>query len=91
MQIIKYDLVVVAEYEDNKVICYDIFGNSNVTLREILSAMSRDDTKVTILGFTPKHKETFEFKEVEGDDLTTTSLLRCWETSCFRSCIFKNR
>lgn len=66
----KYDLAVVAEYDADKLICYDVFGNTNVTLQEVLSVMSRDDTKVSILGFTPKDKDAFTFKEVNVEDLT---------------------
>jgi len=66
----RYDLVVVAEYDADKFICYDVFGNINVPLEEILSVMVKTDTKVSILGFTPKDKDAFTFKEVNVEDLT---------------------
>lgn len=47
-----------------------MFGNINVTLQEILSVMAKKDTKVSILGFTPKDKDAFTFKEVNVEDLT---------------------
>lgn len=67
---LQYDLVVVAEYDADKLICYDVFGNTNIMLQEILSAMAKEDTKVSILGFTPKDKDAFTFKEVNVDGLT---------------------
>ena len=68
--IAKYDLVVVAEYDTNKLICYDIFGRSNVTLQEILSVMAKEDTKVCMLGFTPKDKANFSFDKVNAEGTT---------------------
>lgn len=66
----KYDLAVVAEYYGDKLVYYDIFGNTNVMLQEILSVMANEDTEVSILGFTPKDKDDFTFKEVIVEDLT---------------------
>jgi predicted GNAT family N-acyltransferase len=66
----QYDLVVIAEYDADKLICYDVFGRTNVALHEILAVMARKDTKVSILGFTPKDKEKFSFKKVKMDDTT---------------------
>lgn len=66
----QYDLVVVTEYDADKLICYDVFGNTNVTLQEVLSSVAKEDTKVSILGFTPKDKDGFTFTEVNGEDLT---------------------
>lgn len=66
----QYNLVVVAEYDVDKLICYDVFGNTNVKLEEVLSVMVKEDTKEFILGFTPKDKSIFTFKEVNVDDLT---------------------
>lgn len=66
----KYDMAVIAEYDADKLICYDVFGNINGTLQEILSVMAKEDTKVSILGFTPKDKEAFTFKKVDVEDLT---------------------
>jgi predicted GNAT family N-acyltransferase len=66
----QYDVVVVAEYDADKLICYDVFGNTNATLQEILSVMAKEDTKVSILGFTPKDKDAFTFKEVNVEGLT---------------------
>jgi predicted GNAT family N-acyltransferase len=66
----QYDLAVIAEYDSDKLICYDVFGKTNVKLKEVLSAMSRDDTKVSILGFTPKDNDTFTFKKINVKDLT---------------------
>lgn len=66
----QYDLAVVVEYDADKLICYDVFGNTNATLQEILSVIAKEDTKMSILGFTPKDKDFFTFKEVNVDDLT---------------------
>ncbi|WP_455799881.1 GNAT family N-acetyltransferase [Clostridium butyricum] len=66
----QYDLVVVAEYHADNLICYDVFGNTDVALHEILSVMAKEDTKVSILGFTPKDKCAFTFREVNVENLT---------------------
>lgn len=66
----QYDLVVIAEYDADKLICYDIFGRANAALHEILAVMAKKDTKVSMLGFTPKVKEKFYFKKVNMDDTT---------------------
>lgn len=66
----QYDLVVVTEYDADNLICYDVFGNTDVTLHEILSVMAKEDTKVSILGFTPKDKCAFTFREVNVENLT---------------------
>lgn len=66
----QYDLAVVAEYDADKLICYDIFGRTDVTLQEILSVMAKEDTQVSMLGFTPKDKEEFSFKEINEGDTT---------------------
>ena len=66
----KYDLVVVAEYDTNKLICYDVFGSADVILQEILSVMANEDTQVSMLGFTPKGKDDFFFDKVNAEDTT---------------------
>ncbi|GKX66496.1 GNAT family N-acetyltransferase [Inconstantimicrobium mannanitabidum] len=69
-----YDVAVVVEYDGEKMICYDIFGSTQATLQEILSAMAKQETKVCELGFAPKDKNNFQFEKLNVGDNT----LFCW-------------
>lgn len=66
----QYDLAVVAEYHEDKLICCDIFGRTDAALQEILSVMTNRDTQEVVLGFTPKDKADFSFKEVNEENNT---------------------
>lgn len=66
----KHDVAVVVEYDGEKMICYDIFGKTDASLQEILSAIAKEDTKECMLGFTPKDKIDFKFEKVNVGDNT---------------------
>lgn len=65
-----YKAVVVAEYDDDKLICYDIFCQGKCTIDDILCTIAKQGTKIAILGFTPKLINNFKITEIQEDDTT---------------------
>lgn len=66
----QYDLAVVAQYYRDKLKCCDIFGSTDAALQEILSVMAKENTHEVVLGFTPKDKGDFSFKEAKEENNT---------------------
>ena len=66
--IYQYDAVVVVQYENNKLHCYDIFTDANALIDDILSIMAHENTDVVCLGFTPKSKEGYLIEESQEED-----------------------
>lgn len=66
----EHEAIVVAEYEDENLICYDIFCKGNCSLDEILSIMTEENTKTVILGFTPKEVKDFKINKLHKEDTT---------------------
>jgi GNAT superfamily N-acetyltransferase len=71
----QYKAVVIAEYDNDKLVCYDIFCQSNCDMDDILCTMADQNTKKAILGFIPKQIENYEIAELHEDD-TTLFVLR---------------
>lgn len=59
--------VAVADYDDDIMICYDIFGMPNVGLNEILSSIDGNARKVK-LGFMPKDQNGFDCQKLIQED-----------------------
>jgi GNAT superfamily N-acetyltransferase len=66
----QYKAVVVAEYEDGNLICYDIFCEGKCTIEDILCTMAQQNTKIATLGFTPKLINDFQITELQEDGTT---------------------
>ncbi|WP_286907203.1 GNAT family N-acetyltransferase [Clostridium sp. UBA1652] len=66
----EHEAIVVAEYDDENLICYDIFCKGNCSLDEILSIVSEENTKTAILGFTPKEVKDFKINKLHEEDTT---------------------
>jgi GNAT superfamily N-acetyltransferase len=66
----EHEAIVVAEYDDKNLICYDIFCKGNCSLDEILSIMAEENTKIVILGFTPKQVKDFKINKLHEEDTT---------------------
>lgn len=64
----EYDAVVVIKYDNNKLICYDVFSDGLVPLDKILSIMANEGTDMICLGFTPIVKEGYIVKESQEED-----------------------
>jgi GTPase SAR1 family protein len=59
----KYDVVIIAKSEEGKAICYDIFGETNAELYEILGEISASMEDEILLGFTPLNTAAFICKK----------------------------
>ncbi len=66
----EHEAIVVAEYNDEILICYDIFCKGNGSLDEILSIIAEENTKTAILGFTPKVTKDFKINKLHEEDTT---------------------
>jgi len=66
----EYDVVIVAEVEDEKVCCYDIFGATEASLENILSELLGDKPTEIYLGFTPKKAEGLIVQNYSEEDTT---------------------
>lgn len=64
------DAVVILEYEDSKLLCYDIYGGSQHSMEEILSSVALENTKTVVFGFTPKQSGEYEVIPFLEDDTT---------------------
>ena len=65
----KFDAVIIAEYEDTVMTCYDIFCDPHQELDAILSASAKEDTAFADLGFLPVSRGTCVPTEEKGDTL----------------------
>lgn len=66
----RYDTVVIAEYENDIMICYDIFSNNYLNLKDILAAVAKPNTKIVKLGFTPKSECNYIVSLLKEEDTT---------------------
>jgi len=64
----QFDAVAVAEHDGNKLICYDIFAESDGQLHEILGVLSNEKTEIAYLGFTPKSSINCTIKESQEEN-----------------------
>lgn len=55
----KHDAVVIAEFEDNNIFCYDIFTDKKHDFDEIIGVLATDQTTSVRLGFTPIDPKAF--------------------------------
>ena len=66
----RYDVIIVAENADGKVICYDIFGRTDARLCDVLSEISSGGESEILLGFTPSHREGLTCQVHHEEDTT---------------------
>jgi hypothetical protein len=64
----KYKAAVIAEYDNENLICYDIFCQDKCTIDDILCIMAKQNTKIATLGFTPKLIKDFKITEHKEED-----------------------
>lgn len=55
-----YSLIAVLSNKDGLLNCYDIFGECDSNLKDVLSAMADSKSNKAVLGFTPLNKSEFE-------------------------------
>ena len=67
----QYDTIVIAEYDGENMICYEMFCPTCISLNDILSAMIDEKTTRVVFGFTPidKTKCTVELLDAENTNL----------------------
>lgn len=67
----EFNCIVISEYDDEKLIIYDIFmkDNDDIKLDSIAEKIAAPDTKELVLGFTPKDREDF-FINIFNEDGT---------------------
>lgn len=66
----QYGVVVIAEHDDENLICYDVFCKDDCSLDDVLCIMAQENTKTAILGFTPKLVKDFEINKLHEEDTT---------------------
>lgn len=71
----QYKAAAIVEYDDDKMICYDIFCDGKCSLDDILCTLADKSTKTAILGFTPNKTDGFKLNELHEED-TTLFLLK---------------
>lgn len=64
----KYDAVVIARLENDKLYFYDIFAGDHCRIDDILSIMANENTKMACLGFTPKSGVDYTIQILQEED-----------------------
>lgn len=59
----QYDAIIIAEYKDDFILCYDIYTASHCHMEDILGILVKGDVQTVVLGFTPKWVEGFSVEE----------------------------
>lgn len=72
------DAVVIAEFEDDKLIINDIFCEKEITLDNVITAMGNNSVKKVILGFTPRNTAGFNEIILDEEDSTLFILDDKW-------------
>lgn len=66
----KCDAIVIAEYKDDSLLCYDIFCSNDKELSDILSIMAIENTKSVLFGFALKHACNYKNSQLNEGDTT---------------------
>lgn len=64
------DAAVFAEYKDDTLYLNDIFCSHNICLDDVISIMSKSNTKRVVLGFTPKCADGYDCIPLNLDNNT---------------------
>lgn len=64
------DAIVIANFDDETMICFDIFCDEDKSMDEIIAASADENCKNIILGFTPKDVSGYIVKPIDEDDST---------------------
>lgn len=62
------DAVVIADYNDGRMVCFDIFCGGSRSMDDILVRAAREDTNSVLFGFSPKDKTGCLIEEIGGDE-----------------------
>ena len=66
------DLIMIAQEEENTLLCYDILGRTDASLEEIIASFSSLNSPHVILGFTPKDTKSYTIMPLEENHLFIT-------------------
>lgn len=62
------DLIVVAIQNETNLECLDVFGETEITLSEVLNEVASSTTDTAHLGFTPPKTASMSLKEINSDE-----------------------
>ncbi|URJ45007.3 hypothetical protein MF628_004776 [Paenibacillus polymyxa] len=62
--------LVVADFEGDTMNCYDIYGTGEIPMDIILSAVTKQETKKVVFGFTPREQEGCNISLLKQEDTT---------------------
>ncbi len=65
-----YDSIAILEYDNDTLLCYDIFGDGTHPMEELLSAITLEKTLIIKLGFTPKQGDPYQVTPLIEEDTT---------------------
>ncbi|WP_342414672.1 GNAT family N-acetyltransferase [Paenibacillus sp. FSL R10-2782] len=65
-----YDTIVIMDFEENIMNCYDIFGTGDIPMELILSVVMEKETKKIVFGFTPEPMDGCEISLLNQEDTT---------------------
>lgn len=66
----KFDAVVIAESDGDRLCCYDVFSDGSANLDDILGVLAGENTKAAVFEFTPKDSGDCDTKELHKEDTT---------------------
>lgn len=66
------NIVCIAEQEDNVLLCYDIFGKTDLPMKKIIASITAPNTQKVIFGFTPKEQQNGHFFKIDNVKNDTT-------------------
>ena len=64
----KFDAVCITSWEEDTLICHDVFCESKMALEEILSELYMPNINKVVLGFTPKDTTKYETTVIDDED-----------------------
>ena len=64
------DVIAIAVFNNNQLHLLDVVGTTDVELDKIIYSLSNSEIDEVLLGFTPKDCNSYEVKEISGDDET---------------------
>jgi len=83
-----FDVIVIADYEEDIVIISEILGAKTVALEKIIQAMTKDGIKQVNFGFTPKEKEKFDINQVSVENTSLFVLKSELDITVKNHCMF---
>lgn len=66
----QYKAIVFAKYNEDKMVCFDIFCPDKCKIDDILYIIAEPQTKTVYLGFTPEQNIGFEITKLQEDNTT---------------------